>query len=256
MDILKEVESVYEGLRLTEPSQIIIGLATLVAVFAVVNKFIKVYKEAFSDGEKPASARHFFNLFYVYIYCVVAIVLAPALFKVIEQALGLFQDEMVARYAGKVNNSVTEEMMQYIEEYEEEVSDADFIEAAIMRVTQQITMTLYILFFGAQKYLFYMFAAGRYLYLLLLQIIAPFAVFAWIDESTRHYTQTFLKNLLVCYMMIPAFLIASTFADELAINFSQWMGMESKTNLLTAIFSFIFKLFLLGKAAGYVRQLV
>lgn len=256
MDILKEVESVYNGLRLTEPSQAIIGLATLVAVFAVVNKFIKVYREAFSDGDKPTSARHFFNLFYVYIYCVVAILLAPALFKVIEQALGLFQDEMIAKYAGKLNNSVLKEMVQYVQEFEEEVSEADFIEAAIMRLTQQITMALYILFFGAQKYLFYMFAAGRYLYLLLLQIIAPFAIFSWIDESTRHYTQSFLKNLLVCYMMIPAFLIASTFADELAVNFSNWMGMESETNLLTVIFSFIFKIFLLGKASGYVRQLI
>lgn len=256
MDILKEIESVYEGLRLTEPSQAITALATLVALFAVVNKFIKAYKEAFSDGEKPASARHFFNLFYIYVYCAVAIVFAPALFKIIEQILGLFQDEMVTRYEGYLNRGAVEEMKRYILEFETEVADAGFIEAAIMRLTQQITMSLYILFFGANKSLFYMFSAGRYLYLLLLQIVAPFAVISWIDESTRHYTQAFLKNLFVCYMMIPGFLIASTFSDELAINFSKWLGMESETNLVIVMLSFIFKFFLLGKAAGYVRQLI
>lgn len=258
MDPLQQVESVYNGLRLTEASQAMIGLATLVAVFAVVNKFIKAYKEAFSDGDKPAGVKHFFNLFYVYIYCVVAIALAPVLFRLVEQSLGEFQSEMVGRYSGYLNSSIMEAMKEYAIEYETEIQEAGFfdIEAAFMRLTTMLSMQLYALGMACHKYVYYMFVAGRYLYLLLLQMIAPFAVYAWLDDSTRHYTQGFLKNLFICYMMIPAFLIAGTFSDELAKNLSSFLGMESEMNLVVVFLSLVFKFFLLGKAAGYVRQLI
>ena len=38
------------------------------------------------------------------------------------------------------------------------------------------------------------------------------------DEKTRHYTHAYLKNLFVCYMTIPAFLIANALGSIIAEN--------------------------------------
>ena len=67
----------------------------------------------------------------------------------------------------------------------------------------------YTILLYATKYIFFFFASARYLYLILLEIVTPIAVILYMDEKTRHYTHAYLKNLFVCYMTIPAFLIAN-----------------------------------------------
>lgn len=258
MDSIKEVESVYNSLRLTEASQALVGLAILIALFAVINKFIKAYKEAFTDGEKPASAKHFFNLFYVYIYCVGAIAITPVVFHFVEEVLGMFQDEMVERYSGYLGDTILQAMEKFEQEYAQESEKVGFldIEGQLMLLLHNLNLQIFTFGLMCHKYVFYVFVTGRYLYLLLLQMVAPFAIYAWIDDSTRHYTQSFLKNLFICYMMIPAFLVAGVFSDELSKVIGASMGMKSEINTAVIFLALFFKIYLLGKAGKYVHQLI
>ena len=72
------------------------------------------------------------------------------------------------------------------------------------------------------------FASARYLYLAILKIGTPIAIVCSIDEKTRHITETYLKNLFYCYIMLPCFLILGLFL----------------------------KMFLFGKAFQYARQII
>lgn len=64
------------------------------------------------------------------------------------------------------------------------------------------------------------------MWLLLLELIAPVAIVLMIHENTRSYFYTWLKNMIICYLMIPMFLLADKFSNEVAGFF-----MEGKENL-------------------------
>lgn len=102
--------------------------------------------------------------------------------------------------------------------------------------------------------IFFFFASARYLYLILLEIVTPIAVILYMDEKTRHYTHAYLKNLFVCYMTIPAFLIANALGSIIAENIMHMCG-QNKYTMLGLLFAFVFKLFLFAKSVKFCREL-
>jgi hypothetical protein len=80
------------------------------------------------------------------------------------------------------------------------------------------------------KYTYTFFIIARYMWLLLLELVAPIAIVMSIHESTRSYFFTWVKNMLVCYLLIPMFLLADRFANEIAYFFMEdkaWLGETS-----------------------------
>lgn len=74
MEVIDNVIRAYEAVKLNDVSKGIIALCTFVAVIIVIQKFVTAWKEAFSEGEKPADMKHFFRLFYIYIYVFAVII--------------------------------------------------------------------------------------------------------------------------------------------------------------------------------------
>lgn len=117
-----------------------------------------------------------------------------------------------------------------------------------------INIAGYTVLLYATKYIFFFFAAARYLYLILLEIVTPIAIILYLDEKTRHYTHAYLKNLFVCYMTIPAFLIANAMGGIISENVMHMCG-QNKYTMLGLLFAFVFKLFLFAKSVKYCREL-
>jgi hypothetical protein len=66
------------------------------------------------------------------------------------------------------------------------------------------------------------------MWLLMLELIAPVAIMLVIHENTRSYFYTWLKNMLICYMLIPMFLLAEKFSNEVANFFMEGIkGIEA-----------------------------
>lgn len=93
MEVIDNVIRAYEAVKLNDVSKGIIALCTFVAVIIVIQKFVTAWKEAFSEGEKPADMKHFFRLFYIYIYVFAVIMAAPFAFTIVEKALHRAQKE-------------------------------------------------------------------------------------------------------------------------------------------------------------------
>ena len=104
---------------------------------------------------------------------------------------------------------------------------------------------------------FYMYAqtlfiVGRYMLLLLLELISPVAIACFYNESTRTYFHTWCKNLLVCYLMVPAFILASKFSDAIVCEYV----MNTSWNVvLQVLFSLALKLSLLAIVRGRIHNL-
>ena len=105
----------------------------------------------------------------------------------------------------------------------------------------------YTILLYATKYIFFFFASARYLYLILLEIVTPIAVILTWTRKTRHYTHAYLKNLFVCYMTIPAFLIANARGLSLRRNIMHMCGHEQIYHAGTS-FRFRVQTFLFAKA--------
>ena len=68
MEVIDNVISAYEAVKMNGVSQGIIALCSFIAVIIVIQKFVTAWKEAFSEGDKPVDMKQFFKLFYIYIY--------------------------------------------------------------------------------------------------------------------------------------------------------------------------------------------
>ena len=232
--MIDNVISAYEAVKMNGVSQGIIALCSFIAVIIVIQKFVTAWKEAFSEGDKPVDMKQFFKLFYIYIYVFAIIMVAPFAFTIVETALGNLQNELISHYQEDVDLSIDEAIVTFTKDYIEDV---------------QRRILLY-----ATKYIFFFFASARYLYLILLEIVTPIAVILYMDEKTRHYTHAYLKNLFVCYMTIPAFLIANALGSIIAENIMHMCG-QNKYTMLGLLFAFVFKLFLFAKSVKFCREL-
>lgn len=61
----------------------------------------------------------------------------------------------------------------------------------------------------------------RFIYLGLLKMVSGVAIACMLYEPTRHIFITFVKNLIICYLLIPGFLFVTTFVDLLRETFFQ-----------------------------------
>lgn len=256
MEVIDNVITAYEAVKLNDVSKAIIGLCTFIALIFVINKFVTAYKEAFVEGESPANLKYFFRLFSTYIYFFVLISVAPFAFSIVEKGLGELQNELIQHYQKDIDLSIDEAITTFTKDYIEDVQRRhNWVGRQIQEVIMlPLNITVYTILLYATKYIFFFFAAGRYLYLILLEIVTPIAIVLYLDEKTRHYTQTYLKNLFICYMLIPAFLIANAFGSIISDNIMHMLG-ENKYTMLGLLFAFIFKLFLFGKSVKYCNQL-
>ena len=53
MEVIDNVISAYEAVKMNGVSQGIIALCSFIAVIIVIQKFVTAWKEAFSEGDKP-----------------------------------------------------------------------------------------------------------------------------------------------------------------------------------------------------------
>ena len=256
MEVIDNVISAYEAVKMNGVSQGIIALCSFIAVIIVIQKFVTAWKEAFSEGDKPVDMKQFFKLFYIYIYVFAIIMVAPFAFTIVETALGNIQNELISRYQEDVDLSIDEAIVTFTKDYIEDVQRRhNWVGQQIQEVIMlPFNIAAYTILLYATKYIFFFFAAARYLYLILLEIVTPIAVILYMDEKTGHYTHAYLKNLFVCYMTIPAFLIANALGSIIAENIMHMCG-QNKYTMLGLLFAFVFKLFLFAKSVRFCREL-
>lgn len=254
--MIDNVISAYEAVKMNGVSQGIIALCSFIAVIIVIQKFVTAWKEAFSEGDKPVDMKQFFKLFYIYIYVFAIIMVAPFAFTIVETALGNLQNELISHYQEDVDLSIDEAIVTFTKDYIEDVQRRhNWVGQQIQEVIMlPFNIAAYTILLYATKYIFFFFASARYLYLILLEIVTPIAVILYMDEKTRHYTHAYLKNLFVCYMTIPAFLIANALGSIIAENIMHMCG-QNKYTMLGLLLAFVFKLFLFAKSVKFCREL-
>lgn len=156
---------------------------------------------------------------------------AGMVFNLVERVFGELQTNLINDFGGDLSDKSFRTMSDMVKnqvlavqakEAEGLTFDIPNFTDIIWKSLSAILMSIGVFIF---KYTYTFYILGRYMYLLLLELIAPVAIVLVIHENTRSYFYTWLKNMLICYMLIPMFLLADKFSNEVAGFFME--GVES-----------------------------
>lgn len=203
--------------------------------------------------------KDYMNLVWQYVFCIAAVALFPVLLEALETVFGKLMDDLQAGFGGKVYDVADLFQKPIIAQFEKQFSDMSVMDVAGVLLNPIGSSFDYLLAYvaGVIAAPFYMYAqtlfiVGRYMFLLLLELISPVAIACFYNESTRTYFYTWCKNLLVCYLMVPAFILASKFSDAIVCEYV----MNTSWNVvLQVLFSLALKLSLLAIVRGRIHNL-
>lgn len=246
--------SAYNAINDLPITEGMIAISSLICGLIVLSKLVHGVQEAMQDGQ--IDIRSFFKLFSTYIYMLIAITIAPPAFTLVETGLAEMSDELTSQHQRSINASVLEVLDDFTKRKEAEIERADTIEAIVLGLKMPVELLFYSIILYLTKFLYVIFASARYLYLIILKIGTPIAIVCSLHEKTRHITETYIKNLFYCYIMLPCFLISNNFSEMIMEHTLAGIWGMSQTEVSFLILGLILKAFLFGKAFQYARQII
>lgn len=208
--------SAYNAISNLPVTQGMILISSVICGLIVISRIVSGLQDAMQDGQ--IDIKSFFKLFSTYIYMLLAISLAPVAFNLVEKGLAQMSDELVAKHQGVINENLEGVIADFTNDKMNEIEEAGLVEGAILSFKAEFEILIYTIVIYTTKFLYMIFASARYLYLAILKVGTPIAIVCSIDEKTRHITETYLKNLFYCYIMLPCFLLTNNFGDQIIQN--------------------------------------
>lgn len=204
------------------------------------------------DQHGMSDAKVIFDLLWQYIFTAAIIVAAPFLFRAFESILEGLQQAAINALGGEPKGA-TSTMITEIDEMNKKYPDGP---SFMWDTLPDILAYFYVLYLKPPlalivRYLYALFLAGRYLHLLLLELVFPVAFVCVLSEDTSKYFYTWVTQMFINYLKIPAFLIANAIADNAIITL-----FDDPYTLIGILAQFSLKLYLLKRAEEYVQKLI
>lgn len=247
-----EIENAYRSLKFsTFPVTLYAMSFGIVTVWMVVNivKNLDTIRDAKTNR---VDMRALFSLCTPYIIGSTFAVAVPAIISLLEYGFAQIGEELMSQVpiskADTIEKALREEMVQKASEDSSFLSGFDIVESLELILITIVKPTMFLI----EQWLFGIATAGRFLYLMLLEVVAPLAVCSAISKNTESYFYTWCKHMLACYLLLPAFALAVAFADAMRIPLMNG-GTVSVFALLGVL---ILKLYLIKVAGQRVFQLI
>lgn len=236
---------VYDGL---------IGLVGGIIIATLAFKIMNIVKDSVSEG-KGISIKHIFEMGKEYMFCALIIVLLPYITTLIENLLSNTATEIMGRLAPQGAYEVDDHIATLAKQMYNDWLEKSLADKIMSTVDDGMEMFLSVaigsFFAQGYKYIMYIFVAGRYMSLLMLELMGPVALACLLNNDTRNSFYTWLKAMLGNYMLYPGFIMASVFADQYTAN------LVSNTHYsagLLVIYSFLIKLGLLAAVKAAINK--
>ena len=224
-------------------------LVMAIAIMLIISEIIKIYLECSENGRPDMKL--VLKLSSKYLFFLAIIGALPHCISLIEQLLASVEDSLLSSWgkAPDVGFSVLEK--EYDAASQTMGRQGDFF--GIFSILQldlaiDLLVTTAIkpwLCYGI-KHLYILTVFGRYAYLLMLEVVAPIAIVCLISAKTEQYFYTWLKNMMICYLMVPFFMLGDAFINLLWIMFAE----NDRYTFFIMLMAFISKLWLFN----FIRQ--
>ncbi|MDR2909979.1 MAG: hypothetical protein LBV47_01230 [Bacteroidales bacterium] len=260
--LVTDLESAYSSLKTSLGGASLYLLATFIGICILIYQFYNEFKTAKANRKGGhIDIKAFFNLFGLYVTCFIVIVFLPFIISGIESVLGEFQNKIINNNSNTLNISIGEAHAYFEKEYvEKETADRGVVGSVWGFGMDKIKEGFYILCLYGAKHTFTMFAASRYMYLMMLELIAPVAIVFALSEKTLPFFFTFVKHFIICYLMLPFFVLTNMFADKVidAVftgGYLEWNDFN-KLGMMGVLMAFILKAYLFKQVNDKIFRLI
>lgn len=250
MGTIKAIEDAYtqtKGYIVYDSFQTIMIALVL---FLLFTKLWEEYQKNIGSGKRFDIAAYWGQMRIYVLACFIASS-SGMVFSLTESVCADLQEALVTGINGDSSEAVNS-LTQLVNTQEERVSNQMILGISfdeigplsfIYKAISGLLLGLGIFLF---KYAYTFFILGRYMYLMMLELVAPIAIVLIIHDSTRSYFYSWLKNMIICYLLIPLFLLADKFSNEVAlalVSGQEAVGSVSVVVLVLVAVWIKFKLF-------------
>ena len=219
-------------------------------LFLLFTKLWEEYQKNIGSGKRFDIAGYWGQMRIYVLACFIASS-SGLVFSLTESVCADLQDALVTGINGDSSEAVNS-LTQLVNKQEERVSSQMILGISfdeigplsfIYKALSGLLLGLGIFLF---KYTYTFFILGRYMYLMMLELVAPIAIVLIIHDSTRSYFYSWLKNMIICYLLIPLFLLADKFSNEVALALVSGQEMAGSVSVVVIVLVAVwikFKLF-------------
>lgn len=219
-------------------------------LFLLFTKLWEEYQKNIGSGKRFDIAAYWGQMRIYVLACFIASS-SGLVFSLTESVCADLQDALVTGINGDSSEAVNS-LTQLVNKQEERVSSQMILGISfdeigplsfIYKALSGLLLGLGIFLF---KYTYTFFILGRYMYLMMLELVAPIAIVLIIHDSTRSYFYSWLKNMIICYLLIPLFLLANKFSNEVALALVSGQEMAGSVSVVVIVLVAVwikFKLF-------------
>lgn len=219
-------------------------------LFLLFTKVWEEYQKNIGSGKRFDIAAYWGQMRIYVLACFIASS-SGLVFSLTESVCADLQDALVTGINGDSSEAVNS-LTQLVNKQEERVSSQMILGISfdeigplsfIYKALSGLLLGLGIFLF---KYTYTFFILGRYMYLMMLELVAPIAIVLIIHDSTRSYFYSWLKNMIICYLLIPLFLLADKFSNEVALALVSGQEMAGSVSVVVIVLVAVwikFKLF-------------
>lgn len=219
-------------------------------LFLLFTKLWEEYQKNIGSGKRFDIAAYWGQMRIYVLACFIASS-SGLVFSLTESVCADLQDALVTGINGDSSEAVNS-LTQLVNKQEERVSSQMILGISFDEIgpLSFIYKALSGLLLGLGIFLFKctytFFILGRYMYLMMLELVAPIAIVLIIHDSTRSYFYSWLKNMIICYLLIPLFLLADKFSNEVALALVSGQEMAGSVSVVVIVLVAVwikFKLF-------------
>lgn len=207
---LSDVEKVYREFKSNGVVLTTYGLVYAVGVFLVIRNVLIVYLRQAQERKKDFGA--FVKLLTPLFPYIGLMLFFPVIISGLEWGMGQIERAILDILGVQPNVSYWKSMLEEDDRMTDigiSGYDWDWILGYFSVIAIKPLAVL------VDNYLFSMVLAGRYIWLILLELHAPFAIISLMSKDTEEVFRKWIKELYKCYLLVPGFMIANFFAESL-----------------------------------------
>lgn len=243
MGNIKEIEEIY---KVTKEFIVYDSFQTVmvaIVLFISISKLWEQWQSNLRDHNNKLDISSYWGQVQVYILICLLASNAGLIFNMVESLFVEFHNLLIESFGGDSNSTAWDSIASLWNRQDELISEKElqgmtfgsddvFIFRWLFKGLAGIIAAIGMFVF---KYTYEFFLMGRYMWLLLLEMIAPVAIVLMLSKDTQSYFYTWLKNMFLCYLLVPAFLLADKFANELALAFVKGCESAGSITILVSI---------------------
>lgn len=224
MSTIKAIEVAYTRTKEYIVYDAFSTIMVAIVLFLIFHKLYDEYQKLMSKNNGRFSIADYWINIRIYLLVLFISTSAGQVLSLTESICTDMQTVLIAGTGYGSHNDASRSMANLIKRQRDKTQSGflDVLMAGVLPMfyvaTHAVSATLMAIGVFIFKHAYTFFILSRYMWLLMLELVAPIAICLSIHSATRSHFYAWLKNMIICYLLIPMFLLADHFSNE-AANF-------------------------------------